>query len=171
MKRLTKIEYVYAVVVSVFFVTSAFGAQKQQPVVPQAPVPSPILSSQTAFISYAGIDSHLIGTYIVDHTGAPNGLYDEFYAAMKAWGRYQLVSSPTDAELVFQIALTSQGPSQDPDFELKIWDQKTHVTLWAFLEKVPAGSGRQASRREAWDKALAKLIDDVKQIALPHNSN
>ena len=29
--------------------------------------------------------------------------YNEFYAAMKSWGRYELVSSPADADMVFEI--------------------------------------------------------------------
>ena len=49
----------------------------------------------------------------------------------------------------------------DPDLGLRILDAKTHFVLWEFVETVPAGSGRPATRRKAWEKALAKLADDV----------
>jgi len=53
----------------------------------------------------------------------------------------------------------------DPDLGLRILDAKTHFVLWEFVETVPAGSGRPATRRKAWEKALTKLVDDVKEIA------
>lgn len=159
---------VRAVIASIFLITSVFAAQKEEETVPSAPIPEQILSGQTAFISYAGINSHFIESYIADHTGRQNGLYDEFYAAMKSWGKYSLVSSPADADLVFEISLTREAPSiEDPNFELKILDPKTHVILWKFLERVPAGSGREPRRRKAWDHALTRLINDVKRIAAP----
>jgi len=88
--------------------------------------------------------------------------YDEFYAAIKSWGRYDLVSDPGDADLVFEVSLIWQRQA-DPSFGLKIFDPKTRVVLWAFIEPVPAGSGR--NRVKAWDNALAKIVNDAKQIA------
>jgi hypothetical protein len=165
---MVKVSYVRAVILSLFLMPSVFAAQKEQETVPPAPIPEQILSGRTAFISYAGINSHFIESYIADHTGRPNGLYDEFYAAIKSWGKYSLVSSPADADLVFEISLIREAPSvEDPDLELKILDPKTQVILWTFLERVPAGSGREPSRRKAWDNALTRLIDGVKGIAAP----
>ena len=169
MRSIVKVSHRRALIASIFLlITSVFASQKEQESVPPAPIPEQILSAQTAFISYTGINSHLIESYIADHTGRPNGLYDEFYAAIKSWGRYNLVSSPADADLVFEISLTREAPTvEDPDLELKILEPKTHVILWSFLERVPAGSGREPSRRKAWDHALTRLVDGVKRIAAP----
>ena len=40
-------------------------------------------------------------------------IYDEFYAALKQWGYFELVDSATQADLIFQI----QGTEQLPDVE------------------------------------------------------
>ena len=42
----------------------------------------------------------------VSYSGGPDRAYNEFYAAMKTWGRYELVAAPRDADLVFEIRLT-----------------------------------------------------------------
>src|SRR5437867_13326838 len=34
--------------------------------------------------------------------------YDQSYAAIKNWGQYELVSSPSDADLVFEVSLVGQ---------------------------------------------------------------
>src|ERR1035441_8663261 len=67
---------------------------------PAAPIPSQILTAKKVFISNAG------GEYDAGiWSGGRERSYNEFYAAMKSWGRYELVSSPGDADLVFQVGL------------------------------------------------------------------
>ena len=39
--------------------------------------------------------------------GGSNEPYNRFYAAMKSWGRYELVASPADADWVFEIRFTA----------------------------------------------------------------
>jgi hypothetical protein len=144
-----------------------FAAQTIKRAVAPAPLPAQILAGKTAFISYAGTNNAYQLLYITDHTGASTGLYDELYAAMKDWGRYELVSAPADADLVFEVRLAGQWAGEgDPHFRLRILDPKTHIVLWSFIEIVPAGSGREASRRKAWDAALTKLVNDVRMIAV-----
>jgi hypothetical protein len=150
------------VALAVLATLPVFASEKMKEPVPPAPIPARILSGKKAFVSYAGLTSSYLTPYVVDHTGSVNGLYDEFYAAMKSWGRYDLVSDPGDADLVFEVSLIWQRQA-DPSFGLKIFDPKTHVVLWAFIETVPAGSGR--NRVKAWDNALAKIVNDAKQLA------
>jgi hypothetical protein len=77
---------------------------------------------------------------------------------MKDWGRYQLVATPGDADLIFEIrfavtvgAITvSQGSgysSEDPQIRLAILDPKTHVMLWGFTEEVRKAA-RQGTERK-----------------------
>ena len=156
----------YLFLVSALMAVPPFAAQTAKQTVPPAPIPSQILTGNKVFISNAGVTARYLSSYVVDHTGSVNGLYDEFYAAMKNWGRYELVSSPAEADLVFEISLSQEGPNPqlDPLVGLKILDLKTHTVLWAFVEPVPAGSGREATRRRAWEQALAKLVNDVRQL-------
>lgn len=96
-----------------------------------APIPSQILTGKTAFISNEGGDTSpsAIGKYGDD----PVDTYNEFYAAMKDWGRFRLVSTPVEADLVFGVRFTIVQPESglwaDPQVRLVILDPKTHVTL------------------------------------------
>lgn len=145
---------------------AAFGANPAQTAMPPAPVPAQLLTGRRLFIAYAGINTMSLNAYIVDHTGSPNGLYDQFYAAIKNWPGYQVVSSPADAELAFEIGIR-QVRGEDPHFVLEVRDPKTNVLLWAFMENVDAGSGRAASRKKAWDEAVESLVNQVKELSSP----
>lgn len=143
------------------------NADEPKETLPPAPIPSQILDAKKVFIANAGVNAYYLPAYITSHTGTPSGLYDEFYAAIKSWGRYELASSPGDADLVFEISLTgTPAYRDDPLLRLRILDPKTHIVLWAFVETVPAGSGREAARRKAWDLALEKLVSNVKMLVL-----
>ena len=150
---------------------AALGAQDVKDAAAAAPIPAQILTGKRVFVSNAGVSTSELTDYVAAHTGGANGLYNEFYAAMKDWGRYELVAGPADADLVFEIDLGRESPGAetvrraDPDLGLRILDAKTHFVLWKFIERVPAGSGRAATRRKAWERALTKLVDDVKEIA------
>lgn len=148
----------------------SFAADQPGETVPPAPVPSQITSGQKVFIANAGVNLYTLPAYITSHTGSPNGLYDEFYDAIKSWGRYELVSAPADADLVFEISLYGRDISADPQLRLTILDPRTHVVLWTFVENVPAGSGREATRRKAWDGVLARLVNDLRLLTI-HPAN
>ena len=61
-----------------------------------APVTSTILTAKKVFIS------NTTGEMVLP-PGDPDMTYNEFYAAMKSWGRYELVTSPADADMVLEI--------------------------------------------------------------------
>jgi hypothetical protein len=81
---------------------TAVWAQIQQAGAPVAPVPTQIASAKKVFISNMGTDTISAGVWRQLQL-AENKPYNEFYAAVKAWGRYQLVDSPADADLVYEI--------------------------------------------------------------------
>ena len=88
--------------------------------------------------------------------------YNQFYAAMKNAGRYELVGSPAEADLLFEIRFLVQpsgtnvfkgdtlGPTYDPQFRLEIRDPKTNALLWGFTEHmewaISAGQPEQEFR-------------------------
>jgi hypothetical protein len=66
-------------------------AAQQFKQVPPAPVPPLILAAKKVFIANGGGDESLFD--MPQYSGGPDRLYNEFYAAMKSWGRYELVST------------------------------------------------------------------------------
>lgn len=150
-------------------------AQAQQSKdVPPAPLPSQVYSAKKVFISNAGGDSN--GLY----TGGPERLYNQFYAAVKGWGRYELVASPAAADLVLEVSFRNPfigegmiggGETQvsnynftDPHFRLVIVDPGTRVTLWTFTEHVERAR-LQGNRDKNFDLAFAKLANDLRNAS------
>jgi len=110
--------------------------------------------------------------------GGPDRTYNEFYAAMKSWGRYELVSAPADADMIFEISLASSivgvggtsssgcSSSSEADLRLAILDAKTRVPLWWFAE--PIIQKRMMFHAEkagdAFSDTLPKLLDDIRKL-------
>jgi hypothetical protein len=143
--------------------------------VPPAPVPPLILAAKKVFIANGGGDESLFDT--PQYSGGPDRLYNEFYAAMKSWGRYELVSTPGEADLVFEIRLTmlepmqseplgGQNPRYDSQFRLVIRDVKTHETLWGLTEHAQAAI-LQGNRDKNFERALAAILSELRKIAGP----
>src|ERR1700727_449151 len=130
-----------------------------------APIPPLLLSAKTVFISNAGADS---GLFPHPFTGDPDRAYNEFYADVESWGRYQLVASPDQADLVFELQLMApSGPSNAdkskgasdplPMVRLAIYDRATHYVLWALTESI-APADRQKTHDHNFDEAVASLV-------------
>ncbi len=138
------------------------GASKE---IPPAPLPGQITTAKKVFISNAGDDPHfkLLGLH---------RSYDQFYAAIKDWGRYEVVTSPSEADIVFEISLASQiekyGHEQEivPFLRLAILDPKTRITLWEFTEELETGGiyivGLHMDAK--FDKAMGRMVEDVKGL-------
>jgi len=131
-----------------------------------APIPEQIKSAKTIFISNANDDCYYFGS------GCVRGVfYNEFYAAIKNWGHYQLVASPSDADLVFElgsgVVFIPAGRDQSPDihayYRLSILDPKTRITLWAFNNHADSAI-LEGNRAKNSALARAKIITDLKAI-------
>jgi hypothetical protein len=137
---------------------------------PTAPVPAQIAAAHKVFISNAGAD--ITAQAVFKRAGEPDQAYNHFYSAMQGWGRYELVSNPSDADLVFEIKFTAPAyvtdkiTSYEPQFELNIVDTKSHFTLWNLAEPVQ-GAFRKATWLKNFDRGLGKLMDDLKKLAGP----
>lgn len=148
--------------------TVATTSAQQSKALPPAPVPPQIASAQKVFISNAGGESF---ESVIDETvfnGGPDRPYNQFYATMKTWGRYQLVSSPADADLVFEVSwvLSDTGLKLPVlgHLRLVVIDPKTHVTLWNFTEYV-RGAMLLGNRDKNFDQAMTTIVDRMKIIA------
>ncbi len=139
---------------------------------PAAPVPSAILSATRVFISNAGADAGLFPSPFSD---TPDRGYNQFYAAIKNQGSYQLVNDPSQADLVLELRLTAPyGPSEPskqkgasdplPMFRLVVYDAKTHYILWAFTRAIDVAY-LQKSHDRNFDNALSDIVHDFLTLA------
>jgi hypothetical protein len=148
-------------------------AQAVPPYAPApAPVPSAILAAKTVFISNAGADS---GLFPSPFSGDPDRAYQEFFSTVQSWNRYQLVSNPAQADLVFELRLTAPNGPQSPNkstgasdplpmFRLVIYDRSTHYILWAFTESIERAN-LQKTHDKNFDLALQALANDFQRVA------
>ena len=99
---------------------------------PAAPVPPAILAAKRVFISNGGADS---GLFPHPFSGTQDRVYNQFYADIKAGGKFELVSAPADADIVVQVTLgTFPLAAGYAEFRLSIFDPKTNVLLWTASE-------------------------------------
>jgi len=128
-----------------------------------APVPTEITSARKVFVANGGEDAHFRGLGL-------HRSYNQFYAAMKDWKRYDLVGSPAEADAVLEIRLASQLSKYGnelqivPLLRLAILDPKTHTTLWVFTEELETGGIVGLHQDAKFDKAMDKIVADVKGL-------
>ena len=147
--------------------TSAGFLQAQISGPPAAPVPTQINTATRVFISNAGGQCPSFGDSTF--SGSPDRPYDEFYAAMKSWGRYEFASTPTEADLVFEINLTcelfpdAKKSATNAQFRLLILDPKTRIVLWGFTQRVPVAQ-RLGNRDKNFERSMTTLVENVKKL-------
>ncbi|MGA8940717.1 MAG: hypothetical protein WB439_16260, partial [Acidobacteriaceae bacterium] len=133
-----------------------------------APVPPQIAAAHTVFLVNNGADANF---------PVPVGeAYNDVYAALQAWGHFQLVTSPGQADLVFQLQDIAPitGVTSDlndnvysidtPAFRLSIKDPKTNVTLWTITSPVDL-AGRRAAQARWFNIAVTNLVSRVKVVS------
>jgi len=152
MLKIAKTGAFWITAVMAFLIVVPFATAKKPPETTPVPIPVQVLTAKKVFISYGESDAD---------PGAPDLTYNEFYAMMKSWGKYELVSAPADSDLVFEVRYLS-GIS-DSQLRLSIVDPKTHIVLWPFVQHVESSS-RETARRQKFYEAMADLVEDVKKV-------
>jgi hypothetical protein len=147
--------------------TQSSSSQVQTAPSPYAPLPGQIARAHKVFLSNAGGDAR----FPVDATLA----YSQVYAALQAWGHFQLVTTPAEADLVFE--LRDAAPETDytgyhdreysivrPVFQLSIIDPQTNAVLWAIDSPAEVrGSGKTRARWMA--VAVDNLLSRIKVVS------
>jgi hypothetical protein len=133
---------------------------------PAGPLPAKIASAHTVLLTNVGISARLG----LD----PNKLYNDIHSRMKQWGYYQLVSSPQDADLIFQldeidprdganVTAATDAYNRAPSFRIVILDAKTGIALWTVTSPIYI-TGRKTSAH--WmDVSEQGLIARLKALA------
>jgi hypothetical protein len=146
---------------------------QQDKLPPAAPIPQQVSAAKRVFIGNAGGDERRDA---VIFNGGPGRAYDEFYAAVKTAGRYQIVGNPAEADLLFEIGFTAPMVSgvgakrdslaempYDPQIHLAIRDPKTNALLWAMTEHVQWAI-LQGNRDKNFDQSLARIVSDLREL-------
>ena len=142
-------------------------SQAPRAAAPNAPVPPQIASAHKVFLSNSGADA----SFPVDTTQ----VYNDIYKALESWGRYKLVSSPSEADLIFQLrgisTLTTYSGGNDTiytrnnsTFQLTIVDSRSNVTLWTITSPLALAGSKQ--KRARWlSISETNLISRIKVVA------
>jgi hypothetical protein len=147
--------------------------QKNKKEVPVAPLPTGIVNAKKIFLS---------------NGGGSNLAYDAFYSDMKDWGKYQIVGSPEEADLIVELAYrvedkgtrvwsstntydnTTQVHSRqitDPQLILTIYDAKTKNSLWSETDHRKLAKMEKNREKETVNSAQ-RLVDDLKaRVTVP----
>jgi hypothetical protein len=138
-----------------------------QSTTPAAPIPSQIQQAQTIFLTNSASDPN----FPIDATKA----FNDIYAALQSWGRYKLVNSPDQADLVFRLKniapITEVTGNRggvysvtSPAFQLTILDPKSNIALWTINSPVNVTGKNQVLAR--WVSiAETNLVSRIKVVA------
>lgn len=156
-------------------VSFAVPAMTQEPAAAaSAPIPAQIAAAKKIFVSYAGttLPYPLAGAF-QDYSGDPDRAYHEFYAALKGLGRYELVPTPANADLILEIQMRSQifaapkGTENVYAMRVRILDPASHVALWGF-ERLIQTAITQKNRDKNFDQTVNGIVQDFVALANKH---
>jgi hypothetical protein len=168
-RSIFSIAILFAAVASFALSPAATFAQQSQatetsPV--NAPIPEQIAAAKNIFISNMGADPGGL-LILMNAIKDRDATYNQFYAALKSWGHFNIVGKPSDADLVFQLGLVdhAQYPAR---MTLVIYDEQSHYPLWTLSEPLE-GAARQATWQKNFSVCVYALIGDLKRIATPQD--
>jgi hypothetical protein len=149
----------------------AFGASQYG----EAPIPTQIGAGKRVFVSNMGGECQNFNSpgfnfgmgQPLRHGQVSEAIptaYDGLYLAMKDWGRFELVLTPSEADLIFQIHVLCPSIKEGhPVLELQILDPKTRIALWGFSENADPAE-LQKNRDANFERALNRLTKDVRSL-------
>lgn len=139
---------------------------------PPAPLPAVIGNAKKVFLTNGG------GSELA---------YDAFYLEMKKRGRYEIVGSPDEADLIIELAYrVEQGGTRvwsstnsyngtthvhsaqitDPQVVLTIYDAKSKNSLWAAVDHRRLAR-REKNREKETINSAERLVDELKTRVNP----
>jgi len=163
-----------ALVVALSAILSPYPSEaKDKKKVPVAPLPTVVVNARKVFLS---------------NGGGSNLAYDAFYSKMKEWGKYEIVGSPDEADLIVELAYrvdkggtrvwsttntydnTTQVHSSeivDPQLILTIYDAKTKTSLWAETDHRRLAR-REKNREKETVNSAERLVNDLRtRVSIP----
>lgn len=154
-------------------ISVATVAARNRKDVPPAPLPTVVVNAKKIFLT---------------NGGGSNLAYDSFYSEMKQWGKYEIVGSPAEADLIVELAYreehdgtrvwsstnTYDGTTHvhsaqivDPQLTLTIFDAKTKNSLWSEVDHRRLAR-RQKNREKETINSADRLVEDLKaRVGIP----
>jgi hypothetical protein len=172
---MSKIRFGIQTTLCAALLTAASALAQLPAATPEAPVPQALRTASKIFVSNAGGDS---GLFPSPFSGDPSRGYNQLYAGLKANGQYQLVSDPSEADLVLELQITSPTGSTHttevnkvngaadpvPMFRLLVYDRKTHYVLWAFTQSIEVAY-KQKTHDRNFDEALTAILLEFESLS------
>ena len=144
---------------------AASGSKKKLP--PPAPLPSQVTQAKSVFLTNGG------GSELA---------FDAFYQAFKQWGKYEIVGSPENADLVItlqywvekngstSVPVTNTYTHQtvyysrenvDPQLKMTVVDAKTKEELWSAIDHRRLARLSSNRDKETVNSAV-RLVEELK---------
>jgi hypothetical protein len=157
------------VVLSLFVLLHVMVAKSRKDI-PPAPLPAVVVNAKRVFLT---------------NGGGSDLAYDAFYSEMKNWGKYEIVGSPDNADLIVEISYhvehngthvwstnnSYDGTTQvhstqliDPQLVLTIYDAKTKNSLWETIDHRRLAR-REKNREKETINSAQRLVDELKSRA------
>ena len=140
-----------------------------------------IRTAKKIFIANAGDKTNLFPDVF---SGGPDRPYVQFYSAMEAWGNYQIVSTPEEADLIFAVGMDSPSAAEiaptsgnlgpwngaalhDVQLRVNILDPQSRISLWELDSHIQSSMGMnlKANRDREFDTAMSNLVLEVQQLS------
>jgi len=144
--------------------------------IPEAPLPTAVVSAKRVFLRDGQTTSEFL-------TKNGNALaFDSLYAQMKGWGKYTLVDSPKDADIIIELqyrpyaagsrSFGMYSPSSQTintrsvvipaaDFALVLYDAKSREQLWSVTDACRAARRVKNQQKEVV-KSIGRLVEDLR---------
>jgi hypothetical protein len=149
--------------------------------IPEAPLPAAVVHARKAFL----LNGQTSAQYLTKNGNIL--AFDTLYADVKGWGKYELVDSPTDADIVIELqyrpysegsrsfgvynpsAHTVQTRSVDQigaDFALVIYEARSKEQLWSVSDACGLARFVKNQQKEVI-KSIGRLVDGLKARTTP----
>ena len=159
---MSRIGFVFRSVACAVLVSAVAAVAQQSAATQAGPIPPAIQAAKKIFVSNSGADSSLYAGGFRPYSGDQNRSYNQFFAALKTTGQFEMSSDPSDADLVLELGITDLG-SQGSAFRLVIFDRKSHYVLWTLSSWISPGNPLK-NRDRNFDDALNSLIREFQAI-------
>jgi len=160
------------VVICLFFCVFGMAARHRKDI-PPAPLPAIIVNAKKIFLT---------------NGGGSDLAYDTFYSEMRKWGKYQIVGSPDEADLIVELSYSVEQDGTrvwsatntytkttqvfsaqivDPKLTLTIYSAKSKAVLWSTIDHRRLAR-REKNREKEIINSAERLVDELKtRVNLP----
>ena len=133
------------------------------------PIPAELAHPGSIFVANGSSD---IARFSYTFTGDSSRAYAEFYNALKATGRYQLVGQPDQADLVVEVKTSSRSmfgynggdnSASQPCLRVTVTDRRTDVAIWSMIQPIDFALFHK-NRDKAFERAMQRLVTEFEDF-------